>query len=272
MQEGWHGLSALRDPFGRNGAVGGREAADVLARARARARAQASLLAPPVGIAPPSSTPDETHLQGAPEAAVSIENSDEVRDADDVATSAPRPFVQRQHQPQQSQQHQYHQQQDRSRTLCRRAKWLSALLGCLRHLLAWARRKRPAISGVLEWLLRLHLAVFYLDGRYANLAMRAVGARLVYTSEEMEKPRARYAILGVFLLVQVMGEAAAAGGRIWSPSEGGGAGGSGAAAVGGEAGRATEEGAGDGDCEQVSPTRECTLSLNLTIFLPTLLS
>ena len=72
------------------------------------------------------------------------------------------------------------------------------------------RRNRPAISGAFEWALRVHLAAFYFDGRYANLAMRAVGARLAYTRAK-DEPRSRYAVLGVFTLVQAVGEAASAG-------------------------------------------------------------
>lgn len=95
----------------------------------------------------------------------------------------------------------------------RRACAPSAILRNLQVFLAWARRKRPAIAGVLDWLLRLHLALFYFDGRYANLAMRVVGARLRYV-RETEAPGARYGILGVFLLVQLVGEVAAAAGTL----------------------------------------------------------
>lgn len=79
----------------------------------------------------------------------------------------------------------------------------------LGRVLSWLRRHRPAISGLFEWALRVHLAVFYFDGRYANLAMRVAGARFAYTRAQGE-PRARYAILGVFLLLQAAGEAASA--------------------------------------------------------------
>lgn len=79
----------------------------------------------------------------------------------------------------------------------------------LGRILSWVRRHRPAISGLFEWALRVHLAVFYFDGRYANLAMRVVGARFAYTRAQ-DEPRARYAILGVFLLLQAAGEAASA--------------------------------------------------------------
>ncbi|CAM9419136.1 unnamed protein product, partial [Scytosiphon promiscuus] len=85
-----------------------------------------------------------------------------------------------------------------------------ALAAMLRRVLAWARRRRPEMSGVLEWALRLHLAAFYLDGRFANPAMRAVGARLAYVRSDQEAPQTRYAVLGLLLLVQAAAEAASA--------------------------------------------------------------
>lgn len=67
------------------------------------------------------------------------------------------------------------------------------------------------MSAVLEWALRLHLAAFYFDGRFASPAMRAVGARLAYARPEQEAPRARYAVLGLLLLLQLAAEASSAG-------------------------------------------------------------
>lgn len=58
----------------------------------------------------------------------------------------------------------------------------------------------------------MHLAAFYFDGRFANFAMRAAGAKLAYTREQ-DEPRARYAVLGVLLLVQAAAEAASASGQ-----------------------------------------------------------
>lgn len=90
-----------------------------------------------------------------------------------------------------------------------RRSWWRAIVTILGRVLSWVRRHRPAISGLFEWALRVHLAVFYFNGRYVNLAMRVVGARFAYTRAQ-DEPRARYAILGAFLLLQAAGEAASA--------------------------------------------------------------
>ncbi|CAN0231491.1 unnamed protein product [Ectocarpus sp. 12 AP-2014] len=183
LREGWHGLRSLRDPFGSGGA------AAALAAARARARARAAV-APPVGIAVSSgsgetaadragSSEEEEENVVPTEAAIGISSGETGGGArapplaSRSARSSPPPVV-----------------------------------AFLRRVLAWARRRRPAMSGVLEWALRLHLAAFYFDGRFANVAMRAVGARLAYTRPEQEAPRARYAVLGLLLLLQAAAEAA----------------------------------------------------------------
>eukprot|EP00903_Cladosiphon_okamuranus_P019119 g17591.t1 len=188
MREGWGGLRSLRDPFGGGGA------AAALAAARARARARAAL-APPVGIAVAA---------GADEAAVDRAGLDEgqaelpaqmVRSGGGTSSSRAgnevAPLVSRR----------------RRRS---QPPPLAALVGRLRRVLAWARRRRPAMSGVLEWALRLHLAAFYFDGRFVDPAMRAVGARLAYARHDQEAPRARYAVLGLLLLLQLAAEAASA--------------------------------------------------------------
>lgn len=188
MREGWGGLGSLRDPF----AGGGAAAALTAARARARARAA---LAPPVGI---------SVAAGGDEAAVDRAELEEgqaelrapmirsgggtsfSRAGNEVAPLASR---------------------RRRRSL---PPPLVALVWKLRRVLAWARRRRPAMSGVLEWGLRLHLVAFYFDGWFANPAMRAVGARLAYVRHDQAPPRARYAVLGVLLLLQLAAEAASA--------------------------------------------------------------
>lgn len=184
MREGWHGLRSLRDPFGTGGA------AAALAAARARARARAAL-APPIGIASPSES-EETRgvLAMEHEAPAAVETGggghSDREGREGVVASTPSRLRRR-----------------------RRSPSLGGVFVALRRLLAWARRKRPATSAVLEWVLRLHLAAFYFDGRFANFAMRAAGAKLAYT-RELDEPRARYAILGVLLLVQAAAEAASA--------------------------------------------------------------
>ena len=176
MREGWHGLRSLRDPFGTGGA------ASALAAARARARARAAL-APPIGIASPSE-PEETRgiLAMEQEAPAAVETRGRGYSGGEggerVVASTPSRLRHR-----------------------RRSPSVGGVFAALRRLLAWARRKRPAASAVLEWVLRLHLAAFYFDGRFANFAMRAAGAKLAYTREQ-DQPRARYAVLGVLLLVQ----------------------------------------------------------------------
>lgn len=188
VREGWDGLRSLRDP------VGGSGAAAALAAARARARARAAL-APPVGIAVAA---------GGDEAAVNREELEEAQEELEAptraggGTSSSRagnevgPLV------------------SRRRRRPSLPPPLLALVGRLRRVLSWARRRRPAMSGVLEWALRLHLAAFYFDGRFANPAMRAVGARLAYVRHDQEAPRARYAVLGLLLLLQLAAEAASA--------------------------------------------------------------
>ncbi|CAM9296499.1 unnamed protein product [Discosporangium mesarthrocarpum] len=73
----------------------------------------------------------------------------------------------------------------------------------------WVRRRRLAVAAVLDWIQRVHLMLFYFDGRYQNLAMRVLGARLMYNRAH-DEPRAKYTILGLFLLVQVAAEAVVA--------------------------------------------------------------
>lgn len=184
MREGWHGLRSLRDPFGRGGA------AAALAAARARARASAALAAP-VGIAL-SPGPHDT---GADRHRLEEEEQQQQGDREHPVPSAPVGSVNPVAAP----------------LTQRRPRFPPpALSALLRRVLAWARRKRPEISGVLEWTLRLHLAAFYLNGRFASPAMRAVGARLAYARPEQEAPQTRYAVLGLLLLVQAAAEAASA--------------------------------------------------------------
>lgn len=185
MREGWHGLRSLRDPFGTGGA------AAALAAARARVRARAAL-APPIGIASPSESEEtrgvlavEHEMPAAAEAETGGYSGGE-------ATLALTPS-------------RLHRR--------RRSLSMGGFVALLRRLLAWARRKRPATSALLEWVLRLHLAAFYFDGRFANFAMRATGAKLAYTREQ-DGPRARYAVLGVLLLVQAAAEAASASAQV----------------------------------------------------------
>lgn len=206
MREGWHGLWSVRHPF-----RGGAAAAATLAAARARARAQAAL-APPVGIAASVGVARDSGravtLGDADSVGANVSGGGDGGNADADAI--------------------------RSRLLSREestpviladdsgrhSRWRrlpmppTSLLTALRRLLAWARRKRPAMSAVLEWVLRLHLVAFYFDGRFANVAMRAVGARLTYVRPEQEEPRAQYAILGLLLFIQVSAEAASAGAAV----------------------------------------------------------
>lgn len=187
MREGWDGLRSLRDPFGGGGA------AAALAAARARARARAAL-APPVGIAVAA---------GGDQAAVSRAEFGEGREELEASTRA-----------EDGTSSSRAGNEVGTLTSRRRRRSLPppllALVERLRQVLAWARRRRPAMSGVLEWALRLHLAAFYFDGRFANPAMRAVGARLAYVRHDREAPRARYSVLGLLLLLQLAAEAASA--------------------------------------------------------------
>lgn len=185
MREGWHGLRSLRDPFGSGGA------AAALAAARARARTRAAV-APPVGIAV-SSGSGETAADRAVSSEEEEENVVPTEAAMDVSSGESGGGA-------------------RTPPLASRSARSSPppVVSFLRRVLAWVRRRRPAMSGVLEWALRLHLAAFYFDGRFANVAMRAVGARLAYARPEKEAPRARYAVLGLLLLLQAAAEAATA--------------------------------------------------------------
>ncbi|CAM9541887.1 unnamed protein product, partial [Hapterophycus canaliculatus] len=191
MREGWHGLRSLRDPFGSGGA------AAALAAARARARARAAY-APPVGIALPSGS-DET---AADREGLEEEEEEEEHRQQRGHAMPPEPAD-------------GVHPSERSRYSWPLRSRLPrfpppALAALVRRVLAWARRRRPDLSGVLEWALRLHLAAFYLDGRFANPAMRAVGARLAYARPEQEAPVTRYVVLGILLLVQAAAEAASA--------------------------------------------------------------
>lgn len=189
MREGWDGLRSLRDPFGGGGA------AAALAAARARARARAAL-APPVGIAVAPGG-GETAVNGAE----LEEGQEELEALMRSGGGTPSSTTVNEETPSAS------LRGRRGRSL---SPPVAALVGKLRRVLAWARRRRPAMSGVLEWALRLHLAAFYFDGRFANPAMRAVGARLAYVRHDQEAPRARYAVLGLLLLLQLAAEAASA--------------------------------------------------------------
>ena len=195
MREGWDGLRSLRDPFGGGGA------AAALAAARARARARAAL-APPVGIAVAA---------GGDEAAVADRAELEEEQVELVAAPM-RPGGGASSSGAGNEVAPLASPRRRRRRRRRRSlpPLLVALAERLRRVLAWARRRRPAVSGVLEWALRLHLAAFYFDGRFANPAMGAVGARLAYVRHDQEAPRARYAVLGLLLLLQLAAEAASA--------------------------------------------------------------
>jgi len=59
---------------------------------------------------------------------------------------------------------------------------------------------------VLLWLSRLHLALFFLNARYYTWAMRFCRVRLLRISQA-DRPRPSYAIMGVFLFIQVIIEA-----------------------------------------------------------------
>lgn len=184
MREGWHGLRYLRDPYG----GGGGAAASLAAAARARARARAAL-APPVGIAVSAGTGETA----ADRAEVEVGEDNE---------AAPTELVDGTPSSRRNDRHRHRSPPPSLAVLVVVRRWLHRIL-------SWARRRRSAISGLLEWALRLHLAAFYFDGRFASLAMRAVGARLAYTRPEQEAPRARYAVLGLLLLLQAAAEAAA---------------------------------------------------------------
>lgn len=258
MREGWHGLSALRDQYGRGGRGA---AAATLAAARARTRARAAALAPPVGIGLIASS-SEGSEQSAP-AAVLSDSGDPVEASgvtNDVRADGREGGESGESQvsvltAERSDTVVGVRQQSNLRagsggvihtTTVRglsssppfMTKWASAFLRCLGRVLAWARRKRPEFSGVFDWLLRLHLAVFYFDGRYPSVAMRTAEARLMYTRQQ-DEPRARYAILGLLSLVQALGEAAvAAGARLSRNSDtarvaGGGVSGEGSGGSGG---------------------------------------
>lgn len=262
MREGWHGLRSLRDPFGRGGAA-------TLAAARVRARARAAALTPPVGIGIARSSSDRNERRAAvvvtassPEPTSRAVTAEVVTDA---ATEGGRNVSGRsrtispstntlveQSNPSLSS----HEVRARVLSRTRGASALaSAVVAYLGRVLAWVRRKRPALSGIFEWLLRLHLTVFYFDGQYPSLAMRAVGARLMYTREQ-DEPRARYAILGLFSLLQAIGEVAAAASATFSRGgDGGGVAGT-RAAVSGDA----ADGGAGADVDAVSVFRDRKLS------------
>lgn len=241
MREGWHGLGTLLHPFGRGG--GGSAAVTTLAATRARARARAAALAPPVAIGLSSSEArGEAILAGVfpedarevrPRRVVETPGTSAVVDGTTVVTDeegVPRPdeLPPTAVRPQDA-------RRGRPR-LARSAPstFASVLTQYLRRILSWARTNRPAMSGVLEWVLRLHLVAFYFNGRYSSIAMRAVGARLMYTREQ-DRPGARYAILGLFLLVQAIGEAALAAAATFSTGS----------QAGDDANREAVEGGGD---------------------------
>jgi peroxin-10 len=64
----------------------------------------------------------------------------------------------------------------------------------------------PAVDGVLNFLERAHLALFYIAGKYYYVANRLTRMRYVRTSAQLfqETPVNRYQILGVLLSVQLI--------------------------------------------------------------------
>ncbi|KAG5189894.1 peroxisome biogenesis factor 10 [Tribonema minus] len=110
----------------------------------------------------------------------------------------------------------------------------AAAARALRRAWAAAARRRRGAARVLRWLGAFHLALFFLNGRYANAAMRAARVRLMYNRAQ-DAPLPRYTILGVLMLARFGFEFGAQAARklhgiIFSDGDGsGGAGGAGKA-------------------------------------------
>ncbi|CAJ1362522.1 unnamed protein product, partial [Effrenium voratum] len=88
----------------------------------------------------------------------------------------------------------------------------------LRPAAAWRRLAAPALGALSAWLmprwewapllLRLHLALFYLFGRFRHLPERLLGLRALSLAERPYRSFS-YRPLGVLLLAQVLGQALA---------------------------------------------------------------
>jgi len=65
---------------------------------------------------------------------------------------------------------------------------------------------RDFLSSVLFWVLRVHLAVFFLEGRYVSVGFRAIGLRMkkqkLKSSFNIQHPT--YKLVGVLILIQAI--------------------------------------------------------------------
>ena len=62
------------------------------------------------------------------------------------------------------------------------------------------------LEGLVSWISRAHMAVFYLTGRFYHPAYRLTGIGYSYT-REMQSDRPPYAVLGVLVTIQLVGQA-----------------------------------------------------------------
>lgn len=84
---------------------------------------------------------------------------------------------------------------------------LSVLIAALGPFLwiRWFRFPSAEIRAKLaSQLSRLHLALFYLHGRYFQISKRITGIRFAYTGAAAEASKARYVVLGYLLLSQII--------------------------------------------------------------------
>lgn len=72
-----------------------------------------------------------------------------------------------------------------------------------RHLVPWLSFPKVAVSAMVEGVSRLHLAFFYLYGRYYNIANRVVGTRYVETARDLFTGGTPLQVLGVVVGVQL---------------------------------------------------------------------
>jgi peroxin-10 len=66
----------------------------------------------------------------------------------------------------------------------------------------WLSRNVTNLQSLVTFLLSLHLALFYLNGRYYHVAKRLVGVKYKFTKRIFEQ-RPSYQILGLLLMIQL---------------------------------------------------------------------
>jgi peroxin-10 len=86
---------------------------------------------------------------------------------------------------------------------CRVASTLRFVDTCCARLQMLQSSDRHALALMIQWLMRVHLALFYLYGRYYDPAKRLAGVRLVHIGRSRAYSP-RYDALGLLLIVQLV--------------------------------------------------------------------